>query len=247
MANIFPRGSNWIPIKLTIISTFVGVALTCGVWYYFTPKYTRVGYQPVQPVPFPHNVHVAQLGMDCRYCHSFVEVAAHSNVPTTQVCMNCHSQVQKDNPKLLPVRDSWTTGKPIQWVQIHKTPDYVYFNHSVHVNRGVSCVECHGKVNEMEVVEHAKPHSMKWCLECHRAPEDHLRPVDQVTNLNWQPENEDTAAFIAKYGAPPADPDSPPKDFTAPGVKLTQQDIGNTLKQREHVAPPDKNCFGCHR
>ena len=110
--------------------------------------------------------------MDCRYCHSFVEVAAHSNVPTTQVCMNCHSQVQKDNPKLAPVRESWATGKPIEWVQIHKTPDYVYFNHSAHVNRGVSCVSCHGEVDKMAVVYHAEPHSMAWCLDCHRNPEN---------------------------------------------------------------------------
>jgi hypothetical protein len=224
MANIFPRGINWLPVKLTIISTVVTVVLTAGVWYYFTPKYTRVGYQPVQPVPFPHNVHVDQLGMDCRYCHSFVEVAAHSNVPTTQVCMNCHSQVQKDNPKLQPIMDSWRSGKPVEWVQIHKTPDYVYFNHSVHVNRGVSCVECHGKINEMEVVYHAKPHSMKWCLECHREPELHLRPVDEVTNLNWQPQ---------------------PKEGES--IEDAQLRVGTEIKDREHVNPPDKNCFGCHR
>ena len=192
--------------------------------YYFTPKYTRVGYQPVQPVAFPHNVHVDQLGMDCRYCHSFVEVAAHSNVPTTQVCMNCHSQVQKDNPKLKAVFDSWQTGQPIQWVQIHKTPDYAYFNHSVHVNRGVSCVSCHGRVNQMEVVYHAKPHSMDWCLDCHRAPETALRPVEQVTNLGWQPsqrtgESEDDA----------------------------QLRVGLAIKEKEAVNPPDKNCYGCHR
>ncbi len=247
MANIFPRGANWVPLKLTIMSTFVGAFVVAGVWYYFTPKYTRVGYEPVQPVPFPHNVHVAQLGMDCRYCHSFVEVAAHSNVPTTQVCMNCHSQVQKDNPKLQPVRDSWETGKPIEWVQIHKTPDYVYFNHSVHVNRGVSCVSCHDKVNEMAVVYHAKPHSMKWCLECHRAPENALRPVDQVTNLNWDPSQEDPKAFIAKYGKPPLQPGQEEPDYTAPDFRLTQEQIGLTIKQREHVFPPDKNCFGCHR
>ena len=141
MANIFPRGSNLLPLKIVLCVLVLVPAVSLAMWYYFTPKYTRVGYQPAQPVPFPHDVHVAQLGMDCRYCHSFVEVAAHSNVPTTQVCMNCHSQVQKDNPKLAPLRESWATGKPIEWVQVHKTPDYVYFNHSAHVNRGVSLRE----------------------------------------------------------------------------------------------------------
>ena len=192
--------------------------------YYFTPKYTRVGYQPVQPVSFPHDVHVDQLGMDCRYCHSHVEVAAHSNIPTTQVWMNCHSQVQKDNPKLKPVWDSWQTGKPIEWVQIHKTPDYVYYNHAVHVNRGVSCVSCHGKVNQMPVVYHAESQSMAWCLDCHRNPEKHLRPVDQVTNLNWVPPT--------NQGESTAD---------------AQIRIGTELKNKLGVNPPDKNCFGCHR
>src|SRR5207302_214911 len=125
-------------------------------------------YEPIQPVPFPHDIHVSQLGMDCRYCHSFVDVAAQSNVPNTQTCMACHQQVQKDNPKLEPVRDSWKTGKPIEWVWLHRTVDYVYYNHAAHVNRGISCFSCHGAVNHMPVVYMAKPHSMAWCLECHR-------------------------------------------------------------------------------
>jgi hypothetical protein len=183
-----------------------------------------VGYQPVQPVPFPHDVHVKQVGMDCRYCHSFVEVAAHSNVPTTQVCMNCHQQIQKDSPKLQAVRDSWQTGRPIEWVQVHKTPDYVYFNHSAHVNRGVSCVSCHGKVNEMPVVYHSQPLSMAWCLDCHRHPENALRPVDQVTNLDW---------------VPPVKPGQTPAE-----AQVAQ---GLELKKAWNINPPDGNCAGCHR
>ena len=217
MANIFPRWSNFLPIKLVVIATVLSTALTAGVWYYFTPKYTRVGYMPVQPVPFSHELHASQLGMDCRYCHSFVEVAAHSNVPNTQVCMNCHSQVQKDNPKLQPVRDSWKSGLPIDWVQIHKTPDFAYFNHSVHVNRGVSCFSCHDAVNHMKVVYHAKPQSMGWCLDCHRAPENFLRPQEQVFNLDWHPAS--AAAQMA---------------------------IGTELKTKWNVNPPT-SCSGCHR
>jgi hypothetical protein len=225
MANIFPRGSNLIPLKILLIVLILGGAATAGMWYYFTPKYTRVGYQPTQPVPFPHDVHVQQLGMDCRYCHSFVEVAAHSNIPTTQVCMNCHQQVQRDNPQLQAVRDSWVSGKPIEWVQIHKTPDYAYFNHAVHVNRGVSCVSCHGKVNEMPVVYHAKSHSMEWCIDCHRNPEHALRPLDQITNLDWE-------AKPTKEGQTP---------------EQAQEELGKKLMAEWHVRPPDKNCFGCHR
>ncbi len=224
MANIFPRGSNFLPLKIAFCLLVLGGATSTGLWYYFTNKYTNVGYQPTQPVPFSHEIHVKQVGMDCRYCHSFVEVAAHSNIPTTQVCMNCHQQIQKDNPKLQAVRDSWTTGQPIQWVQIHKTPDYVYFNHSAHVNRGVSCVSCHGKVNEMAEVYHAKPLSMSWCLDCHRNPEEALRPLNQITNLDWEPKT--------KEGQSVAD---------------AQRELGSKLKADWAINPPDKNCFGCHR
>ncbi len=217
MANIFPRWTNFLPIKLLIIGAVLSTALTAGVWYYFTPKYTRVGYMPVQPVPFSHKIHVSQLGMDCRYCHSFVEVAAHSNVPNTQTCMNCHSQVQKGNPKLQQVVNSWKTGQPVEWVQIHKTPDYAYFNHSVHVNRGVSCYSCHGPVNNMSVVYHHESHSMSWCLDCHRAPENALREPKNVFNLDW----------------------APPKG-------TTQQEIGLKLKKEWNVNPP-LSCSGCHR
>lgn len=243
MANFFPRWSNWLPLKVLVIAATLVTALTAGIWYYFTPKYTNVGYMPIQPVPFPHDIHVAQLGMDCRYCHSFVEVAAHSNVPNTQTCMNCHSQVQKDNPKLAQVRESWTTGKPIEWVQIHKTPDYVYFNHSAHVNRGVSCFSCHGEVNRMPVVYHKNPLSMSWCLDCHRHPENNLRPTEQVFNLDWRPEHENPQAFAAKFGTPPGVDSA---EFSKK-TTLTQLDIGTTLQHKWGVKPPDTNCWGCHR
>ena len=164
-----------------------GAAATAGVTYYFTPKYTRVGYQPIQPVAFPHNVHVKQLGMDCRYCHNGVEESWYSNIPAASVCLNCHNQVLKDDPRLAAVRESAAGGRAIGWVQIHKMPDYVYFNHSVHVNRGVSCVECHGHINDMEEVYHAKPLSMSYCLDCHRHPAMRVRPLDKITDLDWTP------------------------------------------------------------
>lgn len=206
-----------MPLKVAVCAA-VTVPLVCvGVWYYFTPKYTRVGYMPTQPVPFSHAMHAGQLGMDCRYCHSQVEVAGHSNVPTTQTCMTCHTQVQKDNPKLAPVFESWQTGRPIPWVRVHKAPDYVYFNHSVHVNRGVSCASCHGQINQMEVVWHAMPMSMSWCLDCHRAPQNFIRPKNEVFNLDW---------------TPPAG--------------QTQEEIGLRLKDAWNVNPP-VNCAACHR
>jgi hypothetical protein len=163
-----------------------GTVAMAGVTYYLTPKYTRVGYQPKQPVAFSHKVHNEQLGIDCRYCHNNVDKSWFSNIPAASTCMNCHSLVLKDDPRLALVRESYSSGKPIPWVQIHKVPDYVYFNHSVHVNRGISCVHCHGEVNQMDEVQHAKPLSMSFCLDCHRAPDQKIRPVDLVTQLDWK-------------------------------------------------------------
>ncbi|HWD21137.1 MAG TPA: cytochrome c3 family protein [Verrucomicrobiae bacterium] len=187
MSDIFPKWTNQLPRNIIISAVLLGAGLVAGSTYYFTPKYARVGYQPQQPVAFPHSVHVTQLGMDCRYCHNGVEKSWYSNIPATSVCMNCHSQVLKDDPRLAPVRESAASGKPIPWIQIHKLPDYVYFNHSVHVNRGVSCVECHGRIDQMDEVYHAKPFSMSFCLDCHRAPASHLRPLDKITDLGWEP------------------------------------------------------------
>jgi hypothetical protein len=128
--------------------------------------------------------------MDCRYCHDGVEKSYHSNVPSSSTCMNCHNQVLKEDPKLALVRDSAATGKPIPWMWIHKTPDYAYFNHSVHVNRGISCYECHGQVNKMDEVSQAQPLSMTFCLDCHRNPAAFIRPPGQVFNLDWRPASE---------------------------------------------------------
>jgi hypothetical protein len=185
MSDIFPKWTNQLPAKVLVGAFLVGTSLSAGVWYYFTPKYTRVGYQPIQPVAFSHAIHAGQLGLDCRYCHNGVEKSWFSNIPAAGTCMNCHNQVLKDDPKLALVRESAATGKPIPWVQIHKTPDYVYFNHSVHVNRGVSCVHCHGPINKMDEVYHAKPFGMSFCLECHRNPAEKIRELGEVYNLDW--------------------------------------------------------------
>jgi hypothetical protein len=190
MSAIFPKWTNRLPLMIVIGVVLVGSAVTAGVWYYFTPKYTRVGYQPIQPVAFSHNTHAGQLGLDCRYCHTGVEKSWFSNIPASSTCMNCHNQVLKDDPRLALVRESAATGKPVPWVQIHRMPDFVYFNHSVHVNRGISCVECHGRIDQMDEVYHAKPFSMSFCLECHRHPETKLRPLDKITDLKWQANSE---------------------------------------------------------
>lgn len=164
---------------------FGGVLSIFLVWYYFSPEYTDVGYAPEQPVPYSHRVHIDQLNLDCRYCHNWVEVSDHSNIPATQTCMNCHNQIRTESLALLPVRESWATGEPVEWVKVHALPDYAEFSHAVHVNNGVGCETCHGRVDQMDVVRQEEPLSMGWCLECHRQPELYLRPTEEITTMGY--------------------------------------------------------------
>lgn len=185
MSQIFPEWTNKLP---TLIAAGVVVLITVVIgffWYYGSPKYTDVGYRPKQPVPYSHKLHAGDLGIDCRYCHSNVERSAVANVPPTQTCMNCHKLILPQSEKLIKVRESWSTGKPIPWVRVHELPDYAYFNHSAHLRAGVGCQSCHGTVSEMEEVTQQQPLSMSWCIDCHRNPDLNLRPADQVTNMKW--------------------------------------------------------------
>jgi hypothetical protein len=217
MPKIFPKAANRLPLQIVIYLCVVGAVATAGVDYYMTPKFTRVGYAPVQPVPFSHEKHVSELGLDCRYCHNYEDKSAHSNVPTAQTCMNCHNQVATASPALQVVRDSYASGQPVPWIQVHRVPDYVYFNHSIHVNRGISCVECHGQVNQMDVVMHMKPLSMGFCLDCHRAPEEHVRMKSDIFNL-------DSPTIAAHSGLAAA----------------------KTFVHDWRINPP-QSCSGCHR
>lgn len=189
------------------------------VTYGFSPAATDVGYMPTQPVPYSHAVHAGKLGMDCRYCHTTVETAAHAAVPPTQTCMGCHTALRADSPRLEAVRQSFATGLPVNWVRVHDLADFVYFNHSAHVSRGVGCVSCHGRVDRMEVVYQKQPLSMAWCLECHRNPEPHLRPVEFVTKMDF-----DASADLG----------------------LTQAELGAKLR-RELNINPSVDCSTCHR
>jgi hypothetical protein len=217
MSNIFPQSANKLPLQIIVYLVVLSGVLTAGATYYMTPKYTRVGYAPVQPVPYSHALHAGQLGLDCRYCHSNVEKSPVANLPTAQTCLNCHNQVKKDSPLLAVVRHSFETGDPVPWVKVHQTPDFVFFNHAIHVNRGVSCWECHGQINEMDVVTHVQPLSMGFCLDCHRDPAPRLRPRDQITNLDWRPASE-----------------------------AAQRVIGQKLIHDGNIRPP-QSCSGCHR
>jgi len=209
LAQIFPKWTNKIPLFVVAAFLFFSLLAAGFFYYYGSPKYTDVGYRPKQPVSYSHKLHAGDLGMDCRYCHTRVEAAPHANVPSTQTCMNCHTLIGSDSEKLLPIRESWATSDPIQWVRIHKLPDYAYFDHSAHLRAGVGCESCHGNVAAMETVEQKEPLSMSWCLDCHRNPEPHLRSEDELTKMNWIPpiNQVERAARIIKEKqiAPPLD------------------------------------------
>ena len=222
MPQLFPRQANALP-TLTLLGVAGGGALlVLLIWYYFSPRFIDVGYMPEQPVPYSHAFHVGELGMDCRYCHNHVETSEHANVPPTQTCMNCHSQIRTESVALLPVRESWATGEPIEWVNVHFIPDYAHFPHAPHVNIGVGCETCHGRVDQMEVVYQAESLSMGWCLECHRDPAESLRDPALVTVMGYDEEiRADDEAFEAYLAANEA--------------RILAEDI-----------KPPQNCSACH-
>jgi hypothetical protein len=191
-------------LSLVVVGAAGGVA--AGMVYWRTPYGTLQQEQIVQPVQFDHRHHVRDDHIDCRYCHTTVETAASAGIPATELCLNCHSQVWNKSPLLDQVRGSWFSGKPIPWVRVHRVPDFVYFNHSIHVNKGVGCVECHGRVDEMAAVEQIQPLTMGWCLDCHRDPAPRLRPPSEVTNMEWKPDGDPRAvgeAVARKYDVKP--------------------------------------------
>jgi len=165
------------------------------------PYLTKVGVARDQPVPFSHKHHVEGLGVDCRYCHTSVENSSFAGLPPTKTCMNCHSGIWTEAPVLEPVRESARTDKPLEWTRVHNLADFVYFNHSIHVAKGVGCVSCHGQVNEMPLMSQAKTLHMDWCLSCHRAPENHVRPRDKVFDMHWQPQDQKALGqeLVAEY------------------------------------------------
>lgn len=188
---IFPRSANQIS-KASI----VGVAVLAGVlgwavWSLNKSDYvTRVGIAVQQPVPFSHQHHSAQLGIDCRYCHTSVETSAFAGIPPTSTCMNCHSQIWTKAEILEPIRASYRTGKAIEWNRVHDVADYVKFNHSIHIKKGIGCDSCHGRVDQMPLTWKQQPMSMQFCLDCHRAPEKHVRPREEVFNMAYVAHNQ---------------------------------------------------------
>lgn len=224
---VFPRWANYL-LPLIIIGGLGGATympiLAVGA---LSPTTLAVGYRPKQPVPYSHQLHVAELGMDCLYCHNTADKTSFAAIPATETCMNCHHPdhgVRVSSDQLAPVYDSYASGKPVPWVKVHDLADYAYFNHGVHVSKGIGCISCHGRVDKMDEdgVWQVETLSMGWCLDCHRAPENHLRPVEEVTNMSWDP--------VAATGK-------------------TQQELGLELKRKYniHDAAYMTNCSLCHR
>ena len=187
MSQIFHRHSN-IYSRLSILAV-VAFVLTLGGavgLLHLSGWNTRQNDHIEQPVQFSHAHHVGGMGIDCRYCHTSVEESAFANIPPTKTCMNCHSQIWATAPILEPVRASFRNNTPLQWNRVHDLPDFVYFNHSIHVKQGVGCATCHGPVDKMPLVYQQAPLTMQWCLDCHRNPQNFIRPRDQVFNMSWE-------------------------------------------------------------
>ena len=204
MSQIFHHSTN----TLSRLSIFGALFLAAGtLWLILeinrSPYVTQSGVAREQPIPFSHAHHVAGIGIDCRYCHASVETSATAGIPPTKTCMNCHSQIWSDSPTLEPVRESFRTEKSIEWVKVHDLPDFVYFNHSAHVNQGVGCTTCHGRVDRMPLMWQESSLTMEWCLDCHRHPEQYLRPKEQVFNAAYEPPDDQLAlgrSLIKEYG-----------------------------------------------
>ena len=230
---LFPRWVNRFLIGLGAAIALGAIPATIFGGLATDPVTLNIGYQPEQPVPFSHAIHAGQLRMDCRYCHNTVFEAAHAAIPPTATCINCHSPendqqqtalaaVHAGSKKLAPIHESWETGKSMAWKRVHNLPEYVYFNHAAHVNSGVSCKVCHGRIDQMEVVYQHEQLSMAWCITCHRNPNPNLRPKEFVTKLDWKPEDHDW------------------------GEDGSQEEFAKRVREEQNINP-QVSCAICHR
>ena len=185
---VFHRSTNTLSkVTLIVVLVLVGGGLSTLRALQDSPYLTDVQVVRTQPVPFSHEHHAGGLGIDCRYCHTSVEESNTAGMPASSVCMNCHAQIWADAPMLAPVRESFKTGKPIEWTRVHDLPDFVFFNHGVHVRKGIGCVSCHGRVDKMPLMWKEASLNMAWCLECHRNPGKFVMPKGEVTKMDWHP------------------------------------------------------------
>lgn len=187
MPQIFDRSSNALARMSLVLTGLIVIALGVTLdQLQRSPWVTRQGQRPDQPVPFSHKHHVQGLGLQCQYCHTTVEKSSYAGIPPTKTCINCHAQIWTNAQLLQPVRDSWVSGESIPWTKVHDLPDFVYFNHSIHVNKGIGCASCHGRVDQMPLMYAQNTLQMEWCLNCHRDPAKNLRPTSEIYNMAWE-------------------------------------------------------------
>lgn len=210
MAQIFDRSSNALARMSLVLTGLIVIALGVTLdQLQRSPWVTRQGQRPDQPVPFSHKHHVQGLGLQCQYCHTTVEKSSYAGIPPTKTCINCHAQIWTNAQLLEPVRNSWATGQSLPWTKVHDLPDFVYFSHEIHVNKGLGCSSCHGRVDQMPLMYAENTLQMEWCLDCHRNPAKNLRPTSQIYNMAWEKPAEDRPVWCTvngdKQGQPTAD------------------------------------------
>jgi hypothetical protein len=232
MAQIFHRSANTLArASILGLVLFLSAAAAALLGLQRSPYVTRQFIAPDQPVPFSHKHHVGGLGIDCRYCHTSVEESSFAGIPPTKTCMNCHALMWTNADMLQPVRYSFSSGQSIQWTRVHDLPDFVYFDHSIHVNKGIGCRSCHGPVNDMPLMYEENTLQMEWCLNCHREPEKYLQPKDTIFDMNYVPPSDD-------------------RPLTYEGtVYSSQVKLGSKLREEYHLRTTQDitSCSTCHR
>jgi len=226
MAQVFHPGSNTIA-KLSIICVVIGLPTLAYALMGINLSYGAKRYVPIsQPIQFSHKHHVNDDGIDCRYCHFTVDKEMYAGMPATETCMTCHSQIWSDSPEIKPIVDSFTSGKPIQWKRVHDLPDFVFFNHAIHINKGIGCVSCHGRIDRMPLVYKENTLTMGWCLDCHRHPERNIRPKNAVFKMDWK------ASDVLDEN----------------GIPYSQEKLGAKLVKEYNIMPTAQltNCSVCH-
>ncbi len=222
MAQVFDRSSNALARASLVLTGLIVIALGVGLnSLQRSPWVTRQGQRPDQPVPFSHKHHVEGLGLQCQYCHQQVEKAAYAGIPPTKTCINCHAQIWTNAELLEPVRHSWATGESINWIRVHDLPDYVYFNHEIHVNKGIGCASCHGRVDQMPLMYMQNSLQMEWCLNCHRNPAVNLRPTSEIYNMAWAGPSSDKPVWCAEQPNKNVNGTSGMRTPTAQGLTCT--------------------------
>lgn len=240
MAQIFRPSSNTVAKVLLIGAALTPLTLMVTLSQFTrSPYVTKVGVPYEQPVPFSHEHHVNELGIDCRYCHTSVEKASNAGYPSTHTCMSCHSQIWTNSPLLEPVRESYEKNVPLKWTVLNKVPDFVYFNHSIHINRGISCNNCHGPIQAMQIAYKGQPFQMKWCLECHRNPEKYVNEQQFVwqlyRNIQTDPKNLTPEELSLRQG----------KQYQRNEAELAK---GRELVEKYHIKTESlTDCYICHR